>query len=166
MENDRRHISDGIYRIRKGINRIIDDDEDTYPIEGRRYHDYAYPTEGTRYRDHIVDHYGEPLNKPHDSEFVPKYKRRLDPKYMRTDDIDKQVEDHVTEVSSRAKSSLNSRKAEEKQRQIDELKHTVEQEKQNKVDRMKDELEEQKEAKEVVKHRKAVELRNLKEEID
>lgn len=31
---------------------------------------------------------------------------------------------------------------------------------------MKDELEDQKEAKEAVKHRKAVELRNLKEEID
>lgn len=65
MEDERRHISDGIYRIRRGISRILDDDFDTYPSE--------------RYTDHETDYYGEPINRPRDPEFHPVIRSRLDP---------------------------------------------------------------------------------------
>ena len=142
-----------MYRIKRGITRILDDDEYTYPSEGR-------------YRDHEVDHYGKPIGHPYEPEFVPKYNRRLDPNHIRTDDIDKKVEDQAADVAGRAKQSINIRRQDEKQRQIEQLKDQFEHEKQSKVDRMKDDLEDQKDEKEELKQRKQSEMRNLKDEID
>jgi len=97
---------------------------------------------------------------------VPKYNRRLDPNHIRTDDIDKKVEEHAADIAAHAKQSVNIRRKDEKQRQIEQLKDQFEHEKQSKVDRMRDDLEDQKDEKESLKLRKQSEMRNLKDEID
>jgi hypothetical protein len=80
------------------------DDEDTFQDEGRVY------------REHDVDHYGKPIGHPFEPEFVPKYKRRLDPAHLRADDkdIDKKVEDHASELEAKSKQSMHAHRKDEK----------------------------------------------------